>query len=745
MINNIKEIKDSVNIVDVIKNYVKLSKKGANSVGRCPFHNEKTPSFVVSKTKEMYKCFGCGESGDVISFLKKHEKISFKEAVKLTAKYGNIDFEETEKKYTTPKHRLEKIDTRFIEHFESRGISNDTLLRFNVTQSKERMPKAETEIDVVCFNYMRGGELVNIKFRGANKDFKLNPNSELILYNLDAIIGDKTAVICEGEIDCLSLHEAGIYNAVSVPNGASVKGDNKLEYIYNCMDYLYDKEKIIIFTDNDVAGQKLKKELTEILGPYRCYFIDYPKDCKDANHILTTHGKEFLKQLVDNAKISEGLEWLNPLTATFPIEVFPDVFRNSILEVCQARSLALEFVSTAALWTVSSLAGTHYHSDFNGEGKNILFCLFVAPMSVGKTPAYKVVCDTPLAKILNNAERNHKAKVAAWEEERAEALQKKSKFTKKRPLRYIPFASDGTTEGYIQLSIDQPNGIGVYHDEAESIINAGAFKKNNDSISFFTQAFSGGRVMQIRADRESERVVPNLNMNLLMGTQTSRLSNIFTQDRLESGFASRFLMVESDYIELNTNVDPFSKNKEMCFEWVQLVEGLYNTGEAFNNGEIEAIKIHMPDSAKDVYREYYRNGLIDANKRIENRAESYIIGTEAKMSAYFPRLCQILAIIHDSYAPVISEKIVHLAHKLYRYYSESTVRILSKIVVEVNTGLPPELELLYQSLPDTFNRKDAVNMCIKFGLNESKFESAMRRNDFKKLFTKVEKGIYKKN
>lgn len=78
MINNIKEIKDSVNIVDVIKNYVKLSKKGANSVGRCPFHNEKTPSFVVSKTKEMYKCFGCGESGDVISFLKSMKKYLLK-------------------------------------------------------------------------------------------------------------------------------------------------------------------------------------------------------------------------------------------------------------------------------------------------------------------------------------------------------------------------------------------------------------------------------------------------------------------------------------------------------------------------------------------------------------------------------------------------------------------------------------------------------------------------------------------
>ena len=98
---------------------------------------------------------------------------------------------------------------------------------------------------------------------------------------------------------------------------------------------------------------------------------------------------------------------------------------------------------------------------------------------------------------------------------------------------------------------------------------------HNDSMSFFTQCFSGGRLTQIRAKRENERVVPNININILMGTQPSRLLNVFTKDALASGFTSRFLMVESDYMKLNTEVDPFSKNKEMSQDWTNIVQYLY--------------------------------------------------------------------------------------------------------------------------------------------------------------------------
>lgn len=93
--NTIQQILDRLDIVDVIGTFVKLKKRGANYLGLCPFHNEKTPSFTVSPSKEIYKCFGCGRSGNTISFLMEHEKYSYVETLKwLANKYG-IEIEET--------------------------------------------------------------------------------------------------------------------------------------------------------------------------------------------------------------------------------------------------------------------------------------------------------------------------------------------------------------------------------------------------------------------------------------------------------------------------------------------------------------------------------------------------------------------------------------------------------------------------------------------------------------------------
>ena len=95
------------------------------------------------------------------------------------------------------------------------------------------MPKANKETTAICFNYYRNGELINIKFRAAQKDFRLEKDAELIFYNLDAIKDESSVIIVEGEIDCLSMYEAGIYNVVSVPNGASVQGKVNLKYLDN--------------------------------------------------------------------------------------------------------------------------------------------------------------------------------------------------------------------------------------------------------------------------------------------------------------------------------------------------------------------------------------------------------------------------------------------------------------------------------------------------------------------------------
>jgi twinkle protein len=296
---SIKKLKETVSLYDIINDEIKLKKSGSYYITKCPFHDEKTPSFKIKQKDNHFKCFGCGAYGDMIDFIVKLKSLSFQNAVRYIASQKNFELEETSNEIEKPQPRLEKIDKVYIDYFENRGISNNTLLRFKVTQANEWMPDAQTEISVLCFNYFRDDELVNIKFRGRNKSFKLVKNAELIFYNLDAIKDDDTAVIVEGEIDCMSMYEAGIYNCVSVPNGA---GSNNLTYIDNCINHLIDKKYIVIAVDNDDAGNKLKDELIRRLDIERCFYIEYPEGCKDANDILIKHGKDYLKSLIINAK-----------------------------------------------------------------------------------------------------------------------------------------------------------------------------------------------------------------------------------------------------------------------------------------------------------------------------------------------------------------------------------------------------------------------------------------------------------
>lgn len=92
----IQRITDNIDIVDVVGEFVKLKKRGANYIGNCPFHGEKTPSFTVSSSKEIFKCFGCGKSGNTITFLMEHEHIGYVDALKWLANRYNIEVEETE-------------------------------------------------------------------------------------------------------------------------------------------------------------------------------------------------------------------------------------------------------------------------------------------------------------------------------------------------------------------------------------------------------------------------------------------------------------------------------------------------------------------------------------------------------------------------------------------------------------------------------------------------------------------------
>lgn len=433
-----------------------------------------------------------------------------------------------------------------------------------------------------------------------------------------------------------------------------------------------------------------------------------------------------------------------PATTGYPYEVFPDAIRQSIHEVARERSLCPEFVALNCLYAVSALAGTAY-VNIDMQIRNILFCMMTAPVSVGKTPAFVVPVINSLADLMAEDEAGYKRKLAEYNA----ALVANAGAGKKqpgilRPKRYLPIVQEGTTESFLSVHVDQPNGLGIYYDEAESIMTAGAHKKENDAISFFTTAFNGGRFAQLRVDREKERVISDLNINVMMGTQPNRLRNIFTRDRIESGFASRFLLVYSDYRKLNDEADPFAQSREMCHEWRNIVEYLYKRGREYNSGESPRVEVRFTPDAKDVFRSYTREQIREANKRMQDQVEAMVIGAEAKMSMYFPRMCQIIAIMRNPVEPVITAEIVHMGHRLYRWHADSTIAILRGVHSEIEGGLPAGLDVLYNALPDTFSRKEAVEVCTRMNLGKNKFEVAMRKPEFARLFKRVAQGKYEK-
>jgi twinkle protein len=224
------------------------------------------------------------------------------------------------KEYQKPMPRLEKLNPKFIAEFERRGISNNTLLRLGVTEGMEWMPAKGSEMPVVCFNYFRDEILVNVKFRGQGKAFKMVSGAELIFYNLDAIKNEDECIIVEGEIDCLTLHECGIYNVVSVPNGAS-KGSQKLEYLDNCWEYFTGKKKVILMVDNDPAGYELREELARRIGKEICWKIEYPEGCKDSNDVLNKLGKDAVKDVVNKA-----IQW--PVEGIIEVQSMFEDIRN---------------------------------------------------------------------------------------------------------------------------------------------------------------------------------------------------------------------------------------------------------------------------------------------------------------------------------------------------------------------------------------------------------------------------------
>jgi twinkle protein len=198
-----------------------------------------------------------------------------------------------------PVEVFEPVKDKAVEWFKTRGISQQTLDDLYVTTGEEFMPQTGKKENTIQFNYIMGDELINVKYRDGRKNFKLYKGAEKIFYNINSIVGYDWCVITEGEMDALALHEAGIKNVISVPNGATLNSNN-LDYLDNCIDYFEDKEKIILAVDADEAGQALRYEFIRRLGAEVCYLVDFNGN-KDANDFLVEHGAEELRKVITSA------------------------------------------------------------------------------------------------------------------------------------------------------------------------------------------------------------------------------------------------------------------------------------------------------------------------------------------------------------------------------------------------------------------------------------------------------------
>lgn len=202
---------------------------------------------------------------------------------------------ETQKNYIKPEWKnTTQLDDKVIKYFENRKISQFIIRNNNLVSSgMEYMPEVGS-VMTVQFNYWRNGELINIKYRTATKKFKMFKDAELIFYNIDSLKESKNTIITEGEIDCLSLLEAGFKSVVSVPNGAGAS----MDFMDNCIEDFIGIDKIILATDQDEAGIRLRDELARRLGIERCYKVDFA-DCKDANEYHIKHGTEKLRFTIE--------------------------------------------------------------------------------------------------------------------------------------------------------------------------------------------------------------------------------------------------------------------------------------------------------------------------------------------------------------------------------------------------------------------------------------------------------------
>lgn len=351
----LEKVKEQNDIVDVISESVRLKRSGRNFSGLCPFHNEKTPSFSVSQDKQIYKCFGCGESGNVISFVMKNKNMPFVEAVKYLADRANITIESEQGRISpTAKKReiLYKVNVeaaRFFysnlkntreakEYFLNRGIKEETIKKFGLGFAKDSWNNLILHLRRLGFkdDLLLEAGLVSTSERTGNKydrfrnrvifpvfDYRgkvigfggrvlddskpkyLNSPETLVfqkgtnLYGLNFAIKskmqDRYFIMVEGYMDLITLHQYGITNVVASLGTALTTNQARLLKRY--------ADKVIISYDADIAGQAATMRGLEILkdAGFDVRVLSIPQG-KDPDEYVRSNGKEAFIKLINNAE-----------------------------------------------------------------------------------------------------------------------------------------------------------------------------------------------------------------------------------------------------------------------------------------------------------------------------------------------------------------------------------------------------------------------------------------------------------
>ena len=270
MIDNssVEQLKNNIDIVDIISNYIEVKKAGANFKANCPFHGEKTPSFVISPAKQIYHCFGCGVGGDAIKFVQEYEKLNYPEALEKIASLMNFSLAYTQGGNDNSEARrlLEQVQEWYsknldqhqvaIEYLKNRGITQHSIEHFGigyVGASKELMnflsanmlpiPKAE-EAGVVAQRegggfyarlteritfpiYSSSGAIVGFGGRTiTNHPAKYINSPQTKLFNKSQLLygyskakehiyANKRLIVCEGYLDVIMFHQAGFKESVA--------------------------------------------------------------------------------------------------------------------------------------------------------------------------------------------------------------------------------------------------------------------------------------------------------------------------------------------------------------------------------------------------------------------------------------------------------------------------------------------------------------------------------------------------